>query len=271
MSSLTAEQKKAKLAANKAKVIARKKQLLEGRDALKNKKMRKMVHRKEYIEYDFTTAQDTRGGFLKESVSNRDDQTLDEWKKKQQERVVVDAPPPEDLALAPRCFDCNTIDINQEYFKVYGTRVCNKCKDKFPEKYSLLTKTESKQDYFLTEPELMDDRLFHRIEKANPHAAFLRMQLFMRYQIEEFAFKKWGGAEGLDKEWLRREKFKIDKKNKKFEQRLLEMKKRTRAEEYTRKLREKKSGYAHEHDWRQIEGDKKRCVDCGFEVEEVTF
>ena len=46
------------------------------------------------------------------------------------------------------------------------------------------------------------------------------MMLYVRYQVEEFAWKKWGGPEGLDKEWERREKQKKEKKDKKFEQQL---------------------------------------------------
>jgi DNA-repair protein complementing XP-A cells len=46
------------------------------------------------------------------------------------------------------------------------------------------------------------------------------MMLYVRYQVEEFAWKKWGGPEGLDKEWERREKMKKEKKDKKFEQQL---------------------------------------------------
>ena len=81
----------------------------------------------------------------------------------------------------------------------------------------------------LTEPELQDTTLLPRIEKPNPHG-YSRMQLFVRFQVEEFAWKKWGGPEELDKEWERREENKVKRKEKKYHDQLREMRKRTRAE-----------------------------------------
>lgn len=56
-----------------------------------------------------------------------------------------------DPSLNPKCSECRSIDIDQEYKKVFGCLVCNKCKNEKPEKYSLLTKTECKGDYLLTD------------------------------------------------------------------------------------------------------------------------
>jgi hypothetical protein len=36
------------------------------------------------------------------------------------------------------------MDIDANFRKVFGVLVCSKCKNEFPEKYSLLTKTECK-------------------------------------------------------------------------------------------------------------------------------
>jgi hypothetical protein len=41
-------------------------------------------------------------------------------------------------------------------------------------------------------------------------------------QVEKVAWEKWGGEEGLDKEYERREEFKKRKKEEKFEQGLRE-------------------------------------------------
>jgi len=121
----------------------------------------------------------------------------------------------------PQCFECGTIELDFLFLKTFGTRVCFKCKEKLPEKYSLLTKTECKEDYLLTDPELRDEEILPHLLKANPHkSTFANMMLYVRYQVEEFAWKKWGGAEGLDKEWERRETMKKEKKDKKFEQQL---------------------------------------------------
>lgn len=126
-----------------------------------------------------------------------------------------------DPAENPQCFDCGSVELDFLYHKTFGTRVCFKCKEKFPEKYSLLTKTECKEDYLLTDPELRDEEILPHLLKANPHkSTFANMMLYVRYQVEEFAWKKWGGPEGLDEEWNRREKMKKEKKDKKFEQQL---------------------------------------------------
>lgn len=111
------------------------------------------------------------------------------------------------------------------------------CKKKFPEKYSLLTKTECKevrtkrsrlicrlsQDYLLTDPELKDEDLLPHLLRPNPYAStYSNMMLFLRVQVEKVAWDKWGGEEGLDKEWERREQFKKRKREEKFEQGLRE-------------------------------------------------
>lgn len=85
--------------------------------------------------------------------------------------------------------------------QVFSIRVCKKCKEKFPEKYSLLTKTECKevsprvglqsfgqligsQDYLLTDPELKDEDLLPHLLRPNPHAStYSNMMLFLREQV----------------------------------------------------------------------------------------
>jgi len=97
--------------------------------------------------------------------------------------------------------------------QVFGVLVCKRCKNERPEKYSLLTKTECKEDYLLTDPELKDEDLLPHLLKANPHAStYSNMMLYLRCQVEEVALKKWGGEEGLDQEYERREGLKKRKR-----------------------------------------------------------
>lgn len=251
------------------------------RDRKKFKMEQNRIHKKDYIEYDFSTMKDSRGGFLDEKDNfglkgqEEEPQTLQDWKEKQkQEHLVKDLAPPLDLENAPRCFECNSLEIDPNMFTNFKVRVCRRCIKEKQDKYSLLTKTECREDYLLTEPELKDTSILHRIEKPNPHG-FSRMQLFLRFQVEEFAWKKWGSAEGLDQEWEKREKARLDRRDKRYQDKMKEMRKKTRAEEYTRKLRDGKSlGERHVHDWAApvAIGDKmvkRRCVDCGIETEEV--
>jgi DNA-repair protein complementing XP-A cells len=76
---------------------------------------------------------------------------------------------------------------------------------------------------------LRDEEAMPHLLKANPHkSTYANMMLFLRYQVEEFAWKKWGSPETLDAEYQRREVEKKKKKNKKFEQSLKELRKRTK-------------------------------------------
>lgn len=246
--------------------------------------LRPSIQKKDYIEYDFSTMKDSHGGFLDaddnlvgSGSSDATLQLLEEWREKQRKlQVVREAPPPMDIRNAPKCFECSSVEIDHYIYDNFREiRVCRPCAKKMPEKYSLLTKTECREDYLLTDPELKDVALLPRVEKPNPHG-YSRMQLFLRYQVEQFAWKKWGSAEKLDEEWERRESVRIQRKEKKYEEKLKEMRKRTRAEEYTRKLRNGESlGHRHVHDWSEPiagvnEGTvRRRCIDCGLETEEV--
>lgn len=50
-----------------------------------------------------------------------------------------------DPSLNPKCKECESIDIDHLFKRVFGLLVCEKCKAEHPEKYSLLTKTECKE------------------------------------------------------------------------------------------------------------------------------
>jgi DNA-repair protein complementing XP-A cells len=132
------------------------------------------------------------------------------------------------------------------------------------------------------------------------------MMLFLRYQVEEYAFgeKKWGSSEALDAEFERRESDKKRRKEAKFREKLLDLKKRTRTDAYRRQQGRlggagagargggdasssggKKmarfgdtvaSNGKHVHEWgRVVENEDgatvKTCTTCGMEVEEMEF
>lgn len=155
----------------------------------------------------------------------------------------------------------------------FKTRICRSCRNKNPDKYSLLTKTECKEDYLLTDPELRDEELLPHVEKPNPHkTTYNNMMLYMRYQVEEYAFKKWGGPEGLDAEYEKRVAAKKKRKDKKFLDRLREMRRNTRAEIITKRSQD--SG-PHSHEWSEPVKNgnliNRRCMTCGMTTEELSF
>ena len=187
------------------------------------------------------------------------------------------------------CRECQSLDIDFKWLDVFKCAVCNSCKDKFPEKYSLLTKTDAREDYMLTDPELKDEDLLPHLEKPNPHkATWNNMMLYLRYQVEEYALgTKWGSGEALDQAFEKRETEKKKRKQDKFKSKLQELKKRTRVEAYRRSREagggggnfgdEITKGGKHVHVWgRPVEDEEtgigvKKCVECGMEVEELEF
>lgn len=211
--------------------------------------------------------------------------TMQDWRQEQRERKMMyeNAPPPEHMSSAQKCIECHiNIEMDPVLDDVFKLHVCKTCAKEHPEKYALLTKTECKEDYFLTEPELADPDLFHKLEKPNPHSGtFARMQLFVRCEVEKYAYEKWGGEEGLDNEWKRREEGRIKRKEKKYNEKIKEMRLKTRAQEYTNRLRDKKHGKTHVHKFSDPvpsgtdeEGFpllKRRCTECGLETEEVSL
>ncbi|EJU01028.1 DNA repair protein [Dacryopinax primogenitus] len=221
-----------------------------------------------YYEYDLSKMVNTKGGFLTEAEKGEAEKAQETRRKeleRERERMKQNFDPPVFMNASknPRCEQCGTIDIDHQYNKVYGVRVCAQCKDKFPELYSLLTKTECKADYLLTDSELRDETAMPHLLKANPHSAtYNNMMLFLRKQVEAFAWEKWGGPKGLDAEWARREEGKKAKRGKKFEEKLRELRRRTRGNVW-----QKRKDQEHKHVFGLVVEGEQRCEECGFKVE----
>jgi len=250
---------------------------------------------------------DTKGGFMtveddphnKALHSRREDEkpahmTMKEWERHQLLRSLREqkaGPFEPGISVLKReskvCRECGSLEIDWKWEEIFGCAICNACKEKLPDKYSLLTKTEAKEDYLITDPELKDEELLPHLERPNPHkSTWNNMMLFLRYQVEEYAFsKKWGSAEALDEEFEKRESDKKKRKEDKFQSRLKELKKKTRVEAYRRNRKgdgggefgdDVGRGGKHTHVWgRPVDNEEgvgvKACVECGMEVEELEF
>ena len=148
--------------------------------------------------------------------------------------------------------------------------------------------------------ELKDPELLPHLSKPNPHKSHWHdMMLFLRYQVEEYAFgQKWGSAEVLDAEFEKREADKKRRKEAKFKEELLDLKRKTRTDAFRRNngmmngsggggsggARGKAAKFGdsiggagkHVHEWgRAVESEEgatvKTCLSCGMEVEELEF
>ncbi|CAG8728554.1 2998_t:CDS:2, partial [Racocetra fulgida] len=143
----------------------------------REEKLRPMKKFQNYADYDFSKMENTRGGFLLED-------SVDNSKKRKLRELEPEDPPINPiLSENPRCKECKSVEIDYQFHRTFRINICKTCKEKFPEKYSLLTKTEAKE-------------------------------------VEEFSFKKWGGAEALDKEFEKRQNEKKKRKDKKFKSKL---------------------------------------------------
>ncbi|KAK6544114.1 hypothetical protein TWF694_000824 [Orbilia ellipsospora] len=247
-----------------------------------------------FVEYDLSKMNDTKGGFISvsddphsllaaaEAAGKPSNMTLEDWNKqelkKKLQREKQGAFAPAITKSGNKCYECESLELDFKFLEIFGSRVCNKCKEKLPDKYSLLTKTECREDYLLTDPELRDEELLPHMEKPNPHKSnWATMNLYLRYQVEEFAWKKWGSPEALDAEYERRTEDAKRRKETKFQKRLLDLKKRTRVETWKRTGRfEGADRGKHVHDWGELlekdDGDGmgvKTCTECGMEVEEL--
>jgi len=136
-----------------------------------------------FVDHDFSKMTDTKGGFLsveddpfnrafrgggdggeKEKGGQRPEHmSLKEWERLQLMRELrrrKEGPFEPGLSVLAReeerkrCRECGSWEIDWVWEEVFKTQVCGGCKEKFPEKYSLLTKTEVKDDYLLTDRKL---------------------------------------------------------------------------------------------------------------------
>jgi len=133
---------------------------------------------KNYVDHDFSAMTDTKGGFL----SVEDDpfnkalhapssgkeggdggkpahMTLKEWERHQMLRDLrrrKEGPFEPGIVAGgegKKCRECGSLEVDWVWVDVFGVAVCGGCKEKMPERYSLLTKTEAKDDYLLTDRE----------------------------------------------------------------------------------------------------------------------
>ena len=117
----------------------------------------------------------------------------------------------------------------------------------------------------MTEGELNDPVLKH-ISKPNPHkSTWSDMKLFLRMQVQDFALQRWGTLEAIERERQKRENQLIQRKEKRFKRKLLELRKKTRTDLWKNK---REDGPSHVHTFTVTASGSSRCSGCGLEIEE---
>ncbi|KAI9598086.1 hypothetical protein BDF19DRAFT_263666 [Syncephalis fuscata] len=115
---------------------------------------RKRGHR--FVDYDLSTLKDSRGGFIPGDFSDERERARrrrEDEMAAERARTRVDELPFSIISSSdnPHCAHCESFDLDPEFYSVFHVSVCRSCKNELPEKYSLLTKTEVKEDYLLTD------------------------------------------------------------------------------------------------------------------------
>ena len=120
-----------------------------------------------------------------------------------------------------KCCHCASIEIDFNLKRNFGINVCANCREMYSEKYKLITKTTTREEYLLTEEELCDTNVLPFITKPNPYkSSWSDMQLYLTGHVRNFAISKWGSMEALQQELERRVHVKESRTEKKFKDKL---------------------------------------------------
>lgn len=116
------------------------------------------------------------------------------------------------------CESCNSsaIMIDTEIYENFGVIVCFKCKDT-DDLYGIITKTQARNEYILTDEELADSSLLPSISRKNPHnPRWTDMKLYLRRQVRDFAIRKHGSEDAIKEALANRNESRTDRKSKQF-------------------------------------------------------
>lgn len=154
----------------------------DGRDRGDENELRPAPKFAKFVDYNMSSMTDTKGGFLSaeddpnnlgpkqggDDQQRPKDMTIQDWERQQLLRNLKrqKAGPFEpgltvlqDDDKRKRCRECRSFEIDFVWEEVFHICICSRCKEKYPEKYSLLTKTECKEDYLLTDREWQNEQV----------------------------------------------------------------------------------------------------------------
>jgi DNA-repair protein complementing XP-A cells len=170
------------------------------------------------------------------------------------------------------CELCGGEQVDPELFAQFRVVVCYGCKDGArtetgAQLFALVSKTQAKADYLLTDEELADASLMPSISRKNPHNPhWSDMRLYLLKQVRDFALEKFGGEEGLQAAKAGRADTRVDRKSKKFLKALKELRSKTRVEKrLSPSIDSKKDATgskSHHHVY--LNGE---CTECGLKVQ----
>ena len=168
------------------------------------------------------------------------------------------------------CEVCESEQVDSELYAQFKVLVCYRCKETVntegensPLLYSLITKSQGRNEYLLTDEELADSSLLPSITRKNPHnPRWSDMKLYLRKQVLAFAIQKYGSAALLQSAKDGRSDNRVDRKSKKFLKALNELRSKTRVEKKSKSSRLDTATASHRHSF--IDG---KCSHCGLAVQ----
>ncbi|XP_018670863.2 DNA repair protein complementing XP-A cells homolog [Ciona intestinalis] len=164
------------------------------------------------------------------------------------------------------CMECDKPFLDSYLLSTYDHPVCDKCKDT-EDKHSVITKSEAKETYLLSEVDLMKrEPILKCVVRRNPrNNRWGDMKLYLKLQVENRALEVWGSEEAIEDEHEVRRKKKEDAKLKKFNKNMKQLRKEVRSSLYSVKVQGHQHFYGEEQ---HIGGDEynKTCSTCGHQV-----
>jgi DNA-repair protein complementing XP-A cells len=171
------------------------------------------------------------------------------------------------------CESCNKegtqFDLDDMFFAVFKVRVCSSCKRL--DQYRLVTKTDAKKNYLLTEEELADSSVLPHLSRPNPHSArWHNMQLYLCKQLAAFANAKWGSEQALADARAAMHSTRSSRKIERYAAKVKELRSKTQIEKWQSR-RAKKKHVGHQHSYHTISTKDRRviqeCSECHNVIE----
>ena len=199
---------------------------------------------------------DTEGGFLQE-----EDTSIKKSKTK-----FIEEPAPVIAGDMTLCQDCDKTFLDSYLLSKFNHPCCDSCKD-MDEKHVLITKTEARDLYLLSEVDITKrEPLLNFIIKKNPrNKTWGDMKLYLQLQIEARALEVWGTPDALEEERKKRECKREVAKQKKYTKKMKLLRREVRSSLYTAK----NTGHVHTYGAEvQVDDDtwSKSCLECDHRI-----
>eukprot|EP00127_Corallochytrium_limacisporum_P002708 Clim_evm17s136 gene=Clim_evmTU17s136 len=202
---------------------------------------------------------DTNAGFL---FPEDEDGNI----REEPERVIRREPPVVISAQEWACEECERKFLTSKLFEDFGAKICDQCRDQYDD-YQLVTKGTAQEEYVLADEDLASLKF---IAKANPrNIKWTQMKLYLKAQVEDVAFNKWGDEMAIEEEKERRKALASNRRKNRYEKQIRDLRRQVRAGEL---IHLKANEQEHEHEYGPEMEDPedpgtmvRTCKTCGHE------